>query len=146
MPQTKSQETTVRLSRILSATPERVFQAWTTAEEMKRWAAPGNMTVPFAAADLRVGGRYEIHMRAPNGAEHRVAGVYREIDAPNRLVYTWQWLNQPGAPDTVVTVDFRRHATGTELILVHHLPDADWQTRHEHGWIACLQKLQDMFA
>jgi uncharacterized protein YndB with AHSA1/START domain len=145
MPATGSATNTVRLTRILKAAPPRVFEAWTTPEGMKRWASPGEMTVPSATADLRVGGRYEIRMRAPDGAEHRVAGVYREIVAPGRLVYTWQWQDQPGAPETIVTVEFRAHGTGTELVLLHELPDADAQAKHLHGWTGCLAKLEQMF-
>ena len=145
MPATGTPTTTVRLTRILAAAPERVFEAWTTPEAMKRWASPGEMTVPSASADLRVGGRYEIRMRAPDGTEHRASGVYREIDPPNRLVYTWQWQDQPGAPETVVTVQFRRHAAGTELVLVHELPDGDARDKHEHGWTGCLAKFEQMF-
>jgi len=142
---TGTPSTTVRLTRILNAAPERVFAAWTTAEAMKQWASPGDMTVPSASCDLRVGGRYEILMRAPDGAEHRVAGVYREIDSPNRLVYTWQWQDRPGAPETVVDVRFKRHGAGTELVLVHELPDEASRDRHEHGWNGCLDKLVPMF-
>lgn len=145
MPATSSATNTVRLTRILKAAPARVFEAWTTPEGMKRWAAPGEMTVAAVTADLRLGGRYEITMRAPDGTEHRVAGVYREIDPPSRLVYSWQWQDRPGAPETVVTVEFRAQGTGTELVLVHVLPDADAQAKHEHGWTGCLAKLEQMF-
>ncbi len=145
MPSTGTASTTVRLSRSLKAAPARVFEAWTTAEGLKQWAAPGEMIVASAVADLRVGGRYEITMRAPDGAVHRVGGAYREIETARRLVYTWQWQDRPDAPETVVTVEFRSQGTGTEIVLVHELPDTDAKDRHEHGWIGCLEKLQRMF-
>ena len=78
-------------------------------------------------------------------AEHYVAGTYREIDPPDRLVYTWQWQNKEGAPETIVTVEFRAHATGTELVLIHDLPDTDARDRHEDGWSRCLDKFAQLF-
>ncbi len=97
--------TTLRLRRAFPAPPERVFRAWTTPAEMKQWTAPGAMT-PVAEVDLRPGGRYRIHMRAPDGAEHHLVGGYRVVDPPKKLVYTWRWENSPEAPETLVTVEF----------------------------------------
>src|SRR5438445_13670197 len=101
---------TVRLQRTFQAPREKVFQAWTRPEDLKRWSAPGDLTTPVAEVDLRVGGRYRIDMRAPDGTLHRVTGTYREVDPPNRLVYTWQWETTPGATETLVTVAFHDRA------------------------------------
>ena len=139
-------DTGVRISRVLNAPPERVFRAWTTPEEMKNWASPPGYTNPFVGADLRVGGRYEIHMLAPSGLLRRVAGTYREIDPPRKLVYTWLWEEPAGAPESVVTVEFRPHAQGTELILLHDcLPTAESREQHAQGWTGCLVKLLDLY-
>src|SRR2546427_12616018 len=73
---------TVRLQRTFQAPREKVFQAWTRPEELKRWSAPGDLTTPVAEVDLRVGGRYRIDMRAPDGTLHRVTGTYREVESP----------------------------------------------------------------
>lgn len=145
MPATVS-DTEYRVSRILKATPERVFRAWTTPEEMKRWASPANYTTPFVAVDLQVGGRYEIHMRAPSGVERRVAGVYREITPPRKLVYTWLWEEPAGSPETVVTVEFRDHADGTELLLRHECLTPESRDQHGSGWSGCLTKFESLFA
>src|SRR3989441_9138601 len=95
----------------------KVFQAWTRPEELKRWSAPGDLTTPVAEVDLRVGGRYRIDMRAPDGTLHRVTGTYRQVDPPNRLVYTWQWETTPGATETLVTVELHDPAGRTEVVL-----------------------------
>ena len=81
--------TVVEVRRVIRAPRQRVFEAWTKPEELKRWHAPGPMTVSLAEVDLRVGGRYRIHMVAPSGEEHRVVGTYREVDPPRRLTYSW---------------------------------------------------------
>jgi glutathione S-transferase len=93
--------------------------------------------------DLRVGGRYELAMARPDGVVQRVHGVYREIDPPRRLVYSWQWATIVDFPETIVTVEFRPRADGgTDLVLVHdRLPDDAAGQRHTHGWTECLGKL-----
>lgn len=132
----------LRVERRFQAPPERVFQAWTTAEALSRWSSPDEEPAQVEL-DLRVGGRYRMAMTAPDGATHRVVGVYREIDAPRRLVYTWRWETIPDFPETVVTVEFRERVDGgTDLLLVHEgLPDSPSGRRHETGWIASLDKL-----
>jgi uncharacterized protein YndB with AHSA1/START domain len=133
---------TLRVERRFAAPPERLFAAWSTAEGLNRWSAPGEAR-PTAEVDLRVGGRYRIVMEAPDGARHVVGGVYREIDPPRRLVYTWQWESIPGFPETRVTVEFSARADGgTDLVLVHEgLPDEGSRERHAHGWDGCFAKL-----
>ncbi len=132
----------LRVERHFRAPPERVFRAWTAAEELRRWSDPDPRDAE-AEVDLRVGGRYRIAMARADGTVHRVTGVYREIDPPRRLVYTWRWESMPGSPETVVTVDFRaRPDGGTDLVLVHEgLPSDDARARHAHGWGASIDKL-----
>ena len=138
---------TLRVERRFAASPERLFQAWTTADGLSHWSAPGEMTAR-ATVDLRVGGRYHISMAAPDGKVHDVTGVYREIDAPKKLVYTWCWETMAGFPETVVTVEFRaRTDGGTDLILLHEgLPDENSRERHAHGWGGSLDKLAALVA
>ncbi len=134
----------LQLRRTFRAPRERVFQAWTTPEEMKRWKAPGPLTTPLAEVDLRVGGKYRIHMREPDGAEHRLIGVYREVDPPKRLVYTWSWEDSPDMGETLVTVEFLDRAGATEVVLTHELfPTDEVRNQHEHGWSGCFDKLAE---
>ena len=75
-----------------------------------------------------------------------MSGVYREIDPPRKLIYTWQWESIPGFPETLVTVEFRPRANGgTDVVLTHEgLPDENARTRHEHGWVLSLDKLSNL--
>jgi len=132
----------LRVERHFHAPPTRVFQAWTSADELNAWSSP-NPVPARATVDLRVGGTYRIVMESPDGTEHVVRGVYREIVPPHRLVYTWRWDTIPGFPETVVTVEFRAASDGgTDLLLVHDdLPSDDARARHEHGWVTSLGNL-----
>ena len=94
-----------------------------------------------AEVDLRVGGRYHIVMRGPDGVERSVGGVYRVVERPSKLVYTWKWDESP-MPDSLVTIEFHDRGTATEVVLRHEgLADAESCARHEHGWKGCLDNL-----
>ncbi len=69
----------VRVSRTLHAPREVVFKAWSSAEHVKRWFAPTGFTVPQATVEMRVGGAFEVLMRAPDGVEHWARGKFIEI-------------------------------------------------------------------
>ena len=133
-------ETTLEIRRLIPAPRERVFDAWTQAKELDRWSAPSHMT-PRTEVDLRIGGRYRIVMRGPDGIDKIVGGVYRVIDRPSKLVYTWKWEESP-MPESVVTIEFRDRGKETEVVLRHEgLIDPESRARHEHGWNACLDNL-----
>ncbi len=134
---------TLRLRRTFQAPRDRVFRAWTTPEEMKQWKAPGELTTPVAEVDLRPGGKYRIHMQAPDGTLHRLVGEYRVVDPPKKLVYTWQWEDDPDKPsETLVTVEFLERGGATEVVLTHDLfPNEQTRNRHEMGWSGCFDKL-----
>jgi uncharacterized protein YndB with AHSA1/START domain len=96
---------------------------------------------PTAQVDLRVGGRYRIVMRGPDGDDKIVGGVYRVIERPSRLVYTWKW-EESAMADSVVTIEFHERGKATEVVLRHEgLSDPESRGRHEHGWKACLDNL-----
>src|SRR5260370_33691510 len=81
-------ERTVVITRVLDAPRELVFRAWTDAKHLARWWGPKGFTNPVCEVDARPGGALRIVMRAPDGAEHPMTGVFREIMAPARLVFT----------------------------------------------------------
>jgi glutathione S-transferase len=105
------------------------------------------MVTPVAEVDLKVGGRYRIHMQAPDGTVHKVTGTYQVVDPPQRLVYTWQWETAPEPSETLVTVEFHERGAGkTEVVLTHErFPNAEQRDRHQHGWTGCLEKFAALF-
>ncbi len=149
MPSAKAKhETTLRLTRTLTAPREKVFKAWTEPAALKKWFAPGDdYATPMAEVELRVGGRYRIQIRSPHGKLHTVVGVYREVKPPERLVFTWSW--QEGGMDvgeTLVTVELRDQGKTTELILTHEqFPTVETRDEHAKGWAGCLDRLIHAF-
>lgn len=110
----------VVISRIFPASRDLVFQAWSSAEHMKRWFCPEHFTVPHATVDFRPGGACDICMRAPDGQEFWSRGHYNEIVPPERLVFTSGWIGEAGKPrfTALTTVTFKEDGAGT-LMTVH---------------------------
>jgi uncharacterized protein YndB with AHSA1/START domain len=134
------------LKRRLKAPPAKVFAAWTDPEKMKRWMGPGEITAMRAESDTRVGGRYRIVMQAPNGEEYDVGGVYREVVAGEKLVFTWAWKSAPER-ESLVTLLLKPDGDGTLLTLTHEqFSDEDTRNGHEQGWNSSLDKLEKFVA
>ena len=131
------------IKRHFRAPPERVFAAFTEKSLMQAWYGPENMTVPQCEVDPRVGGKYRVEMHGPAGSVHVVTGEFREIRPPERLVYTWGWLNGTGrGPETIVTLTFASRDGGTDLTLEQTgFLDGESRDRHEEGWRSSLDGL-----
>jgi uncharacterized protein YndB with AHSA1/START domain len=128
------------LRRVLPASPDRVFAAWTDPASLSRWMSPNRSA--SATLDLRVGGAIRIVMKGPDwDIEH--TGEYREIDPPARLVFTW---NSPytGPEPSIVTIELRPHGDGTELTLIHEQLPADQVDPHRGGWAQILENLESV--
>lgn len=128
--------------RRFAAAPERVWRAWTDPQALRHWMVPSDaFSCELAEADVRVGGRYRIVMKAPDGELHDVSGTYREVVPNRRLVYTWAWKSTPER-ESLVTLEFRAADGGTELTLVHsQFFDDAARDRHNEGWTGCIARL-----
>jgi uncharacterized protein YndB with AHSA1/START domain len=74
------------ISRVLNASQDKVWKAWTEREELMKWFGPKGVTMPAARMDFRTGGEFHYCMRTPEGHDMWGKWVFREIDAPNKLV------------------------------------------------------------
>src|SRR5207247_9321148 len=81
----------LRVSRMVPASPERVFRAWTTPDDMKRWfGRPEGFDVPNVEIDLRVGGRYRIEL-ALDDVRPVCLGTYHVIEPYDTLTFSFGW-------------------------------------------------------
>lgn len=100
-------DTTLTLIRTFKAPRQQVFDAFTKKEAIQSWFGPEGYTVPRASVDVRTGGKYRIEMHSPEGSVHIVTGDYQEVRPPEKLVFTWAWLDGAGVgPQTLVTLTF----------------------------------------
>lgn len=140
-------KTALRLTRIVNADPRTAFDAWTQPEQIRHWACPEGHSIVDSQVDLAVGGRYLLKMKNEQGAAHTAVGVYRQVDPPHRLVYTWDWEEEDHkVGETVVTVEFHQHGQGTEIVLTHEaFPAGEATQAHLEGWSSCLDKFERRF-
>ena len=89
--------------RRIKAPPARVWAAITEPKLMLQWWGPDAGPTLRAKADVRPGGRFSIVFRLLNGEEHNPTGIYRDVVAERKLVFTWEWL---GAPERESLVTF----------------------------------------
>jgi uncharacterized protein YndB with AHSA1/START domain len=140
----KSADTALSITRIFDAPRERVFKAWTDPAEVCRWMGPGNWSCTLKSSDLRAGGGYTIEMKHADGDEMAVTGIFREVVAPEKLVYSWAWRGEDGkpGPESLVTVTFRAVGRKTELTVRHEGFDGkESRDAHMGGWNGALDKL-----
>jgi uncharacterized protein YndB with AHSA1/START domain len=136
-------ETTVRLKRTFAASRERVFRAWTEPAMLKKWLGPAGGSTPVAQIDLRVGGKYRLGMQFPEEDIFYVSGTYREIQPPEKLVFTWRWEKPDmDCGETLVTIEFYAQGDSTEVTLTHeNFPNQAVSEQHNQGWRDIFDKL-----
>ena len=130
---------TLLVRRVIKAPIDRVFDAWTRADAVAKWWGPAPVRCCGAEIDLRVGGKYRIGNRFPDGRELWIEGAFEVVERPRRLVYSWI---VDGGPEERVTVRFEERAADTEIIIAHEkIADEAKRTGHERGWDGCLDGL-----
>lgn len=74
------------ITRVIAASRERIFKAWTT--QLSLWWGPHGMTTPVVEMDLKPGGVFRTVMRAPDGTEYPTKGVFLELVENEKIVFT----------------------------------------------------------
>ncbi|MEM0907072.1 MAG: SRPBCC domain-containing protein [Pseudomonadota bacterium] len=144
-----AEHNTVRVSRVVEASIERVWAAWTDPQQKQRWwGRAEGMECHLCEMDVRVGGQYRYGTR-PLGSRDThadVDGEYLVVEPPHKLVYTWSWTKEePQVRDTLVTLEFEDLGGGRTRVHVTHSqqPSVDVAAIHDAGWHA---KLADLAA
>ncbi len=129
------------MNQAFDAPVAQLYKAWSDLETIKRWFAPGDMTVPEATADVRAGGNYRIVMQATDGSQHIVSGRYHEVIDGEKLVFSWQWEGSPNI--TQVTILFTAIDENKSALQLIHNEFDDQQTcdKHQQGWNGCITNL-----
>ena len=107
---------TIRLHRVLRATPERVYRAFLDPDAMSKWLPPNGFTGKVHHMDAKVGGSHKMSFtNFTTGSSHSFGGTYLELTPNERLRYTDKFDN-PGLPGEMVTaVTLKAVFCGTEL-------------------------------
>jgi uncharacterized protein YndB with AHSA1/START domain len=128
---------TLTLERTYAAPAQRVFDAFTSEEVMRRWWHAGSdWETPEARVDLRVGGEVRVVMRNPHeDVRYGGGGEYTEVDPPSRLAFTWEWDDDPEHAPQLIEIDFEERDGATTVRFTHSgLWSEEAVTSHEGGW------------
>ena len=106
---------TIRLHRVLRATPERIYRAFLDADAMVKWLPPNGFTAKVHHMDARVGGTFKMSFtNFSTGHSHSFGGEYLELTPHERLRYT-DVFDDPNLPGVInVTVTLKKVSVGTE--------------------------------
>ncbi|MBL0900498.1 MAG: SRPBCC domain-containing protein [Reyranella sp.] len=145
--QTVPQRRAFTLKRVLRAPRALVFRAFVEPERMKLWWAPRGFTMLSCALDLREGGAWRMRIRSEEtGTVQTEVGTYREIRAPERLVFTHSWVCSNGTltPTTVVTVTLTEQDGRTEVSFTQaDFHSEEFCRSHEQGWASSFSQLNE---
>lgn len=134
---------TVRLHRVLTTTPEKVYRAFLEADALAKWLPPNGFVCTVEKLDPRVGGAHRASFRNfTTGHSHAFGGEYLELEPGKRLRYTdtFDDPNLPGAME--VTVTLRAVSVGTEIEIVQEgIPDMIPTEACYLGWQESLRNL-----
>ena len=133
------------ITRLFDARRDVVYAAWIEPKQAMQWWGPAGFDVVALDMDVRPGGQWRKCMRAPDGKDYWRKGVYREVVAPERLVFTYASDDPLGEPghETLVTVTFEPRGAKTMMTLRHSGFDAKpARDSHLGGWTSCIERFQ----
>jgi uncharacterized protein YndB with AHSA1/START domain len=143
----------ITITRIVSAAPDKAFEAWLHPGHLSRWWGPRDgrrdFSTPHVEVDPRPGGTFRTCIRSPQGDDYRARGVYTEIDPPRHLVFTHGWENEHGEAghERLVTVEFAETDGKTRVAFriggFESIEDRDSEVE---GWNECMDRLVQYFS
>jgi uncharacterized protein YndB with AHSA1/START domain len=144
------QQHILNVNRTIRAPRERVFAAFTTVEDLKKWFGPDQCHVTDGTMDFQVGGAYRLAMETAQSGPATISGIYREIVPNERISFTWIWSDNPimdSWGDMDVTVQLTDVPEGTLVSITHRgLLSPELEEGHRYGWEGCLDKMETLFS
>lgn len=142
---------TAVVTRVFDAPREAIWDAWTIPSRFAAWFATPPFVTPVESVhmDVRPGGRWgAVQVSEADGLELPFLGTYREVEPPERLVFTFEDPADPANPNSeVATVTLRAVPSGTEVTMrqAGHLP-AEEYPRLEEGYARFFDRLGELLA
>lgn len=134
----------VTLHRVFSASPEKVYRAFTDADALASWLPPYGFVCIVHSMDLQIDGHYKMSFtNFSTGNSHSFGGKYLEIIPNELLKYTDQFDNPNLPGQMITTIELRKVLCGTELFVTQEgIPDAIPTEMCYLGWQESLDKLK----
>jgi len=117
--QTESASSTIRLHRVLRASPERVYRAFLDADALAKWLPPNGFTCKVHHLDAKVDGTYKMSFtNLTTGKSHSFGGTYRELVPYERIRYSDKFDDPNLAGELQTTITLKKVSCGTEVNIV----------------------------
>jgi uncharacterized protein YndB with AHSA1/START domain len=132
------------ITRVFYAPRSLVFKVWTQPEHFSQWLGPKDFTAIACQMNVQVGGMYRACIRSPEGNDHWMQGIYREVIEPERLVFTFAWEDENNRPkhETLVTVTFEEQDNKTLMTFQQAIFEStEARNSHNTGWSECFDRL-----
>lgn len=140
----KKMSFTLVVKKVINASCDRVFNAWSKPDIMGQWLKPNSTWHTVTTADFKIGGSYKHDMVDQEGKAYTHIGEYKEIVPHKKIVFTW---NSLAVSNTLVTVEFKDLGEKTEVTLTHsQFTDEDQKNRHNEGWKECMNNLESVMS
>jgi uncharacterized protein YndB with AHSA1/START domain len=138
----------LKIDRVLPAPARDVFAAFTDPALLSAWWGPKGFSIPSLEFEPRVGAAYRIEMQPPEGDAFHLTGVFRTVDPPLRLAFTFNW-EPPDADDveTVAALSFRDAGGSTEVSFSQGpFKTEERRDLHRDGWTDSFDKLEALLS
>ena len=138
-----TENNTVKLHRVFTAPPERVFKAFIDPDALVKWMAPHGFTAKVHHLDAKVGGTYKMSFsNFSTGSSHSFGGTYHEI-IPNQLLRYSDQFDDPNLPGNIeMIIQFKAVSVGTEVHITQSgIPEVIPVEACYLGWQESLQLL-----
>lgn len=135
-------------SRMFDAPRELVFKTMTDPTLIPRWWGPRRHTTKVDEMEVRPGGRWRYVVQDPDGNETAFHGVFHDLTAPERLIYTFEWEGEPGHVllETVTLEDVGGKTKMTDLLVFQSVADRDGMVQNgmESGAKETMDRLEEL--
>ena len=130
------------MTRVFDAPREVVWRAWSDRDQAAKWWGPKGFTARIDEWGIRPGDRWRAVMRSPQGEEFPQHGVLKEVEAPERLVFTVVWEGETVEGDMIVSVVLTERGDNTEMTFRKGpFASAEWLRGEENGWNQAFDRL-----
>ena len=136
-------------TRTFDAPRALVFKVWTDPYHVAQWWGPHGLTIPVSKVDARVGGRFEVHMQAPDGRVFPSVGTFHELTPYDRIVFDSNLVDAAGNRliEVVNTITLEEAGADTRMTLhikvLAAVPEvAGSLATMERGWSESLERLE----
>ena len=134
-------EASIFVETTINAAVEKVWQAWTDPTLIMKWfGSDPNGEVLQAILDVRPGGSFEVTFKDADGTEHTCSGIYNEVQAYNKLTFTWQWKSEPGVESFIILL-LNSAGKSTRMHFEHMNIGAGSKHNYIKGWESTFSKL-----